>query len=149
MVLPPFKYNEMVGKGFNLNKIKAWLHNRALHNVVVKAEHSSPIFVDQFCEERLYYKYLEGASGLVTGITFKTKGETHYPSVALASCFARYYFLMYMKDLSHQLGADIPLGAGKEVTEFAYQFYLKKGDAFLDKYTKTNFKNYNEIKERW
>ena len=148
MVLTPIKYNEMVDKGFNLNKLKAWLHNRALYNVKEKSHHISPIYVDQFCEEYLYYRYLEDANEVVKGITFKTKGETHYPSVALASCFARYYFLKYMQDASERLGATIPLGASNEVTEFAYQFYLKQGDSFLDNYTKKNFKNYNEIKER-
>ena len=148
MVLTPIKYNEMVDKGFNLNKLKAWLHNHALYNVKEKSHHITPIYVDQFCEDYLYYRYLEDADHIVKGITFKTKGETHYPSVALASCFARYYFLKYMQDASERLGATIPLGASKDVTEFAYQFYLKQGDSFLDNYTKKNFKNYNEIKER-
>lgn len=45
-----------------------------------------------------------------------------------------------MQDASERLGATIPLGASKDVTEFAYQFYLKQGDSFLDNYTKKNFK---------
>lgn len=148
LILEPYKYNELTKKGFNLNKIKAWLHNRALENVSKKTGHLHPIYVDQFCEERLYYRYLEDAPSVLKNITFQTKGESYYPSIALASCFARYYFLIKMQEMEKELGEAIPLGASKKVSDFAYSLYLEKGESYLLKYVKANFKNLQEIKER-
>ena len=57
LILKPNKYNVMVRRGFNMNKIKAFLHNQAILLTVKKVEKSS-VIVDQFCLPKIYYNYL-------------------------------------------------------------------------------------------
>ena len=142
------KYNEMIEKGFNLNKIKAYLHNQALLHLSNKYKGNYPTYVDQFCPENTYYEYLKGAKEVKDKIVFRTKGESYYPSIALASCIARYAFLIKMDQLKKEYGMAFPLGASIKVDEFAKKFILKFGKDELRKVCKMNFKNYDKaIKE--
>ena len=140
------KYNEMVDKGENLNSMKAKMHNRALLNMHNAYEDVLNIFVDQFVAEKTYYKYLNDENEQqVQGICFKTKGESYFPSVALASVIARYSYLLEMEKLSKKYEMDFPFGASKKVTEFAKNFVKKYGGDELYKIAKKNFANYNEV----
>ena len=142
------KYNEMIEKGFNLNKIKAYLHNQALLHLSNKYKGNYPTYVDQFCPENTYYEYLKGAKEVKDKIVFRTKGESYYPSIALASCIARYAFLIKMDQLKKEYGMAFPLGASIKVDEFAKKFISKFGKDELRKVCKMNFKNYDKaIKE--
>ena len=140
------KYNEMLDKGENLNSMKAKMHNRALLNMHKEYVDVLNIFVDQFVAEKTYYKYLNDASEeQVKDITFKTKGESYFPCVALASVIARYSYLKEMERLSEKYEMDFPFGASKKVTEFARKFLEKYGEKELYKVAKKNFANYNEV----
>ena len=140
------KYNEMLDKGENLNSMKAKMHNRALLNMHKEYVDVLNIFVDQFVAEKTYYKYLNDANEeQVKDITFKTKGESYFPCVALASVIARYSYLKEMERLSEKYEMDFPFGASKKVTEFARKFLEKYGEEELYKVAKKNFANYNEV----
>ena len=140
------KYNEMLDKGENLNSMKAKMHNRALLNMHKEYIDVLNIFVDQFVAEKTYYKYLNDANEeQVKDITFKTKGESYFPCVALASVIARYSYLKEMEKLSERYKMDFPFGASKKVTEFAKKFLEKYGEEELYKVAKKNFANYNEV----
>ena len=140
------KYNEMLDKGENLNSMKAKMHNRALLNMHKDYIDVLNIFVDQFVAEKTYYKYLNDANEeQVKDITFRTKGESYFPCVALASVIARYSYLKEMEKLSEKYGMDFPFGASKKVTEFAKRFLEKYGEEELYKVAKKNFANYNEV----
>ena len=140
------KYNEMLDKGENLNSMKAKMHNRALLNMHKEYVDVLNIFVDQFVAEKTYYKYLNDANEeQVKDITFRTKGESYFPCVALASVIARYSYLKEMEKLSEKYGMDIPFGASKKVTEFAKRFLEKYGEEELYKVAKKNFANYSEV----
>ena len=140
------KYNEMLDKGENLNSMKAKMHNRALLNMHKEYIDVLNIFVDQFVTEKTYYKYLNDANEeQVKDITFKTKGESYFPCVALASVIARYSYLKEMKKLSEKYEMDFPFGASKKVTEFAKRFLDKYGEEELYKVAKKNFANYSEV----
>ena len=146
LTLPNEKYNEMLDKGENLNSMKAKMHNRALLNMHKQYLDVLNIFVDQFVQENTYYKYLNDASEeQVKDIIFKTKGESYFPCVALASVIARYSYLKEMEKLSEQYGMTFPFGAGKRVTEFAKKFFDKFGEKELYKVAKKNFANYREV----
>ena len=56
------KYNEMSSKGFNMNKIKAILHNRVLFELSNKGIPYHKIIVDQFTTPRSYFSYLDNIS---------------------------------------------------------------------------------------
>ena len=138
------KYNEMIAKGENLNSLKAKMHNRALSNLHQKYIDVIAIYVDQFVSEKTYYKYLTSQDEpIVRGISFKTKGESRFPSVALASVIARYSFLLEVEKLEAKYGLKFPKGAGKAADEFKKILLEKVGKDEFDKLVKKNFKNYS------
>lgn len=146
LTLPNEKYNEMYLKGENLNSMKAKMHNRALNNMHKQYEDVLNIFVDQFVSPNTYYKYLnDDNEEVVKDIIFKTKGESYFPSVALASVIARYSYLLEMKKLEEKYHMTFPFGASKKVTAFAKEFLAKYGEEELNKIVKKNFANYNEV----
>jgi ribonuclease HIII len=141
--LPNEKYNA-VHDALNMNAIKAKMHNRCDLNL--RAKHPEAfIYQDQFAEPSLYFHYLKGEKDIVKNITFHTKGESLYPSVALASVIARYSFLRKMQELSLHYGMLIPFGAGEDVDRFAEEFVAKYGKGELEKTAKLNFANFKKI----
>lgn len=140
------KYNEMLDKGENLNSMKAKMHNRALLNMHKEFPDVLNIFVDQFVKEDTYYKYLNDANEeQVKDIIFRTKGESYFPCVALASVIARYSYLKEMERLSEKYDMPFPFGAGKKVNAFAIEFIEKYGEEEFYKIAKKNFANYREV----
>lgn len=145
LTLPNEKYNEMISKGENLNSLKAKMHNRALLNLYKKFPETKNIFVDQFAKPETYYKYLNDANEQqVRNITFRTKGESYFPCVALASVMARYAFLMEKEKLENKYNMKFPFGAGSKVDEFTKCFIKKFGLTEFNKIAKKNFANYSE-----
>ena len=146
LTLPNEKYNEMLLKGENLNSLKAKMHNRALLNMHRGHPEVVNIYIDEFVSLPTYYRYLNDANEeIVTDIISKTKGESHFPCVALASVIARYCFLKEVEKLENKYQMSFPLGAGKAVTEAAKAFLEKYGLEEFDKIAKKNFANYREV----
>lgn len=141
------KYNEMSSKGFNMNKIKAILHNRVLFELSNKGIPYHKIIVDQFTTPRSYFSYLkqENIEDKVTKITFLTKGESKHLSVAAASVISRYRFLQEMDKLSEKYKIDIPKGASPKVDSVAKKILDTYGKNELSKIVKLNFKNTEKI----
>lgn len=140
------KYNEMYEKNENINSLKAKMHNRALANMKKKHPNVQFVFVDQFAAKNLYYSYLDEADEpIVKDLIFKTKGESYYPSVALASVIARYSFLLEQDKMSQEYGINIPCGAGIKADKAAQVLFEKLGEEKFSKLVKKNFKNYKKI----
>ena len=139
------KYNELVDQDMNMNEMKAKMHNRVLFNLHNKHDKVRHVLIDEFVKKESYYKYLSREKQVIFGVTFKTKGETYFPSVAVGSIIARYSFVQHMDLLSKKYGMEIPYGASKKVTEFAKKFVKKYGFDELDKIVKKNFANYKEL----
>ena len=141
------KYNELTNKGFNMNKIKAILHNKVLYELSNKGIPYHKIIVDQFTTPRSYFSYLkqENINEKVTKITFLTKGESAHLSVAAASVISRYLFLEEMDKLSNKYGITILKGASDKVDEIGKQIVKKYGKDELNKIAKINFKNTDKI----
>lgn len=139
------KYNEMTLKGENINSLKAKMHNRALNNLHEKYIDVIAIYVDQFVNEQKYYSYLsKNDEPILKGISFKTKGESRFPSVALASVIARYSLLLEKDKLDQKYDLDFPFGAGKAADEFKKVLLSKVGPEEFDNLVKKNFKNYSK-----
>lgn len=138
------KYNELVEKGFNLNKIKAYLHNHALKKLVGKHPNYQKIIVDKFCSEANYYNYIANEES-VKNIDFLTQAESVHMAVAVAAIIARYKFLLEFETLSEKVGMTLPKGAGPGVDAIAQVLNLKFGKAIFPKIAKLNFKNYEKI----
>lgn len=137
------KYNE-VHQTNNLNEIKAKMHNRVLLNLSSR-HYLAKAAIDQFCEPSTYYRYLRYEEQVISDIEFSTKGELHFPAVALASVIARYSFLRHMAKLSEEIGEEIPFGSGPAVEKFAKRYYQKNGKDALAKIAKIDFKTFKKI----
>ena len=139
------RYNELIAKD-NINALKAKMHNRALYNLVNKHPEVVGVYVDQFVSKAKFYEYLNDPDeNVVKDISFMTKGESIYPSVAAASIIARYAFLLEMDALNAKYDTVIPLGAGSKVNAFAKKFIQEHGITEFNKIAKKNFANYKEV----
>ena len=148
LILSNKEYNEYHSKGYNMNKIKAIMHNKVLYKMKNKNYPYEKIIVDQFALPGVYYNYLRGVTEKVTNITFLTKAEDKNLSVACASIISRYIFLKEQKALEEKLGCPIPKGAGVQVDESGRNLVKKHGKSILDEISKISFKNTERIIEK-
>lgn len=147
LVVPPAKFNDLTRKGYNMNKIKSYLHNHAIKKLVSRHENAfSRVIIDEFCSADNYFAYLEGET-VFRKLTFVQKAEDQFPSVAAASIIARYTFLKEMEKLNQSLGIVVPLGASAAVDLIGKRIALEKGLGIFDEIAKTNFKNMDRIRE--
>ncbi len=143
------EYNKYQKQGYNMNKIKAILHNKVLYAITHKEEQYpyDKIVVDQFVYPRKYFEHIMEATEKVNDITFTTKAESKCASVAAASIISRYIFLLKMNELSKEIGMDLPKGANDIVDQVGKEIAEKYGIEKLNEITKLNFKNTDKIKE--
>lgn len=144
----PKKLVDLKNNGWNMHKIMANLHNTAQNNLLskIKVNPSTKIYIDEFSNENLYFKYL------VTNkpnfpIHFETKGESLYPSVACSSVLARYHFLKIWEKMNEYFKTEIPKGAGEEVDKTVQKLLRKYSLKDLKPYMKTFFRNYKDIEK--
>ena len=131
---------------YNMNKIKAILHNKVLLSLMKKDNYNyDKVVVDQFCYPRNYFGYLKDASNVFRKIDFTTKAEDKCLSVACGSLISRYIFIKEMDKLSKKVGKNIPKGAGVTVDEFGKELVKEKGPNILKDIAKMNFKNTEKI----
>lgn len=142
-------YNTYQNMGYNMNKIKAILHNKVLYSITHKEEKYDyeKIVVDQFVYPRKYFEYISESNEVIKNIDFTTKAESKCASVAAASVISRYIFLKKMDELSKELGIDVPKGANSIVDEIGAKIIKKDGLEKLQVIAKLNFKNTDKIKE--
>lgn len=146
LCLDNIKYNELVANGFNMNKIKAYMHNQALSLLIKKNNINNPrLIVDQFAEKDLYYSYLREVKEVVRNIEFMTKAESSSPAVAAASIIARYSFLKHWELIEKYYNITIPKGAGAAVDTFGQLFIKIHGLEEFKKICKYNFKNTEKV----
>lgn len=140
------KLNSLFDNGYNLNRIKSILHNTVLLNLQKKIKRNDvSIYIDQFTEPERFYSYLSDQSEEIKNVVFKTKGESYFPSVALASCIARFAFINKMNELNKKYNMSFPYGASTVVDDFTQEFIKKYGKEELIKVCKKNFKNYKKL----
>lgn len=139
-VLDNKKYNELIDNGFNLNKIKAVMHNQVMMKMKAENLNINGFIVDQFASEKNYYNYLKGSKNVVK-VTLTEKAESKYLCVATASVIARYIFLQEIDKISAQLGESIIKGAGSKVDDQMMRLTETFGQAKMQNYVKWHFKN--------
>ena len=144
-ILKNSEYNHYQKQGYNMNKIKAILHNKVLYELQSQNFKYDYIVVDQFEIPKSYYNHIKESTKKVTDITFLTKAEDQCLSVACASLISRYIFLKEFDKLSDQTGFFLPKGAGPIVDNTAQKIVNKFGPEILNNIAKLNFKNTAKI----
>ena len=144
MTLSNTEYNKRI-KTYNMNALKAILHNKALLEMTKKYPNSDYIVVDQFAEKYVYYNYLKESNNIQRNITFITKAEDQCLSVACSAIISRYIFIKEMDKLSKKYNQTLPKGAGSIVDEVGIKLVKKYGKEILNDLAKTNFKNTEKI----
>ena len=147
IILSNKEYNEKYADGYNMNKLKAILHNKVLGSLKASVPSYDYIVVDQFAEKYVYFSYLKASSNVVRDITFMTKGEDKCLAVACASLISRYVFLKEFAKISESVGELLPKGASNMVDEKATKVVKKFGFDKLNDIAKINFKNTEKVKE--
>ena len=140
------EYNNMQDNGYNMNKIKAIYHNKALLELMKKDNFIyDMVVVDQFTPEKNYYNYLKGQDNVFRKITFTTKAEDKCLSVACSSIISRYLFLKEIEKIGNELNSFVPKGASNLVDEYGIKIVNKYGKNKLKEIAKLNFKNTEKI----
>lgn len=142
-------FNDYTKKGYNMNKIKAILHNKVLYSI--KENHMSDydkIVVDQFVYPNKYFEHINEATNKVTDISFTPRAESKCLSVACSSIISRYIFLHEMDKLSKELNITLPKGANDIVDDIGFEIVKKYGFNKLYEVAKINFKNTEKIKNK-
>ena len=132
-------------KEYNMNKVKAIMHNKVLYDLMQEKPNIDYIIVDEFAKEYVYYNYLKDAKFIQKGITFMTKAEDKNLAVASSSIISRYLFLKEFAKLSKDLNITLPKGANQEVDKIGQEIVSKYGINILENIAKINFKNTERI----
>ena len=138
-------YNKYKQDNFNMNKMKAILHNKVLYELKKKNYTYDYIVVDQFEPPKSYFNHIKDANLKVNDILFLTKAEDQCLSVACASLISRYIFLSEMNKLSKELNLNLPKGANPTVDEVGKKIVSLYGKEKLTTIAKLNFKNTEKI----
>ncbi len=148
-MLDNLKYNYLTKiNKFNLNKIKALLHNDVIIKLVSKVKKYDSIIIDGFTTKEKYLEYISDQNTRVESVELIEKAESKFLSVACASIFARAAFLSQIDKLSKEIGFELPKGASNKV-DLAIQKIIKENDEIiLNKIGKLNFKNYEKAKKQ-
>ncbi len=147
LVTDPVKYNELVAQGFNMNKIKAYLHNHSIKKCLAKADGIvEKVIVDEFCSADLYFDYLKDVDSY-RKVTFIQRGESAHLAVAAASVLARHAFLQKMEELDELVRIRLPFGAGPAVDLIGKRIVIEHGFDYLNGIAKIHFKNAERIRE--
>ncbi|MBQ9327654.1 MAG: ribonuclease HIII [Solobacterium sp.] len=144
LVVSPKKYNQVHAR-YNMNEIKALLHNQAYLNLSRKTSLPSLCVVDQFAEEPVYFHYLRYEKDVVRTLHFETKAENKYPAVGAASVLARYAFLQYMDKMDEAYDMRFAKGSGSPADRSASEFVQRYGMKKLGEVAKLHFKNTEKL----
>ena len=141
-VLWPRKYNELYAKFGNLNRLLAWMHAKAITEVV-EASGVKKILLDKFCDQSVVERALGDAR---KGLDFhmEVRAESN-PAVAAASILARDAFVRSLKWLEREHDCKLPPGAGDPTQKALRALVADKGRTILPEVAKLHFKNTDGI----
>ncbi len=142
LILDNKTYN-IENQKYNLNEFKALMHNQAYLHLARKVDLPKLKVIDQFCEPKIYYRYLKNRKTI--DLQFHTKAENKFLAVACASIIARYAFLKEMEKMNQKYDMIFPLGASDKVDDFGKEFVGKYGVHELEKVGKIHFKNTDKM----
>lgn len=144
VVVSPLKYNILMKKMRNLNKLLGWAHARVVENLANNGYECELAVADQFGDPGYIQEALM-AKGRKMELEQMPKAEREV-SVASASILARNKFLWKLEDLSDTYGVEFPKGAS-HVVEFGKKLVEEHGIDILPAVAKLHFKTTQQITE--
>lgn len=146
LIMSNSEYNAKYSDSYNINKIKAIMHNKVLWRMVHEEDlQYDYIIVDEFAREARYYEYLAGNPEIQRDITFMTKAEDKNLAVACASVISRYIFIKEFDKICDSIHIPLVKGAGSEVDSIGKEVVETYGKEKLKEIAKYNFKNTERI----
>jgi len=144
LILSNSDYNKYHSE-YNMNKVKAILHNKVLLEMMDEKPNVDYIIIDEFAKEFVYYNYLKDVPRVQRKITFITKAESQNMAVACSSIICRYLFLKEYDKLNKKYNIVFPKGAGSNVDLIGKELVSKYGKDILNDIAKLSFKNTEKI----
>ena len=148
LILENKQYNT-VHEHYNLNAIKAKLHNKAYLNMLNKGYDIPNVsYVDKFCPEADYYAYLDEEKDIYRKLIFEVRAESQYPAVAVASIISRYAFLDYFDKMENKYKMQFHKGSSdtEKIDSDIQLFISKYSKNRLDEVAKLHFKNFDKYR---
>lgn len=146
IVLNPDKYNKLIRRGLNINKIRALLHNQVIGSTKEKIGKDVPAIIDQFCLPKIYFNYIKGESEIHDDISFYHRAENIHIAVGAAYAIAKFAYIAKLQQYSRFAGVRLIPGADEMVDKQLVYLYRSKGYNTLRPITKLNFRNLRENK---
>jgi ribonuclease HIII len=143
VLLPPAKYNPLVAKMGNVNRLLAWGHARAIEDLLALRPDCPRALSDQFAKEHVI-KGMLMEQGKKIVLEQRTKAESDL-AVAAASILAREKFIDWMDATGRRLGKKMLRGASAEVKKLGFDLVAQHGPEILREIAKTHFKTASEI----
>ena len=164
----PKKLVDLKNNGWNMHKIMANLHNTAQNNLLskIKVNPSTKIYIDEFSNENLYFKYLVTNKPNLLDFVYdhfsvclscfsRSANTTHdttqynksYFCFLQEGCEKIYHFLKIWEKMNEYFKTEIPKGAGEEVDKTVQKLLRKYSLKDLKPYMKTFFRNYKDIEK--
>lgn len=143
------KLNLLSKKEYNLNFVKAYLHNKSINSILKKHPEVKydAILIDEFTPKEKYLEYLKNTQNVISNITTIKRGEQAHIAIAASSILARAAFLREIQKISKEYDMPILKGAGSEVDRCAISFVKSFGWKEFFKVAKIKFANTTRIKE--
>ncbi len=142
VVISPIKYNLLLSKMKNLNRLLGWGHARAIENILIHHPQCQTAISDQFGDQ----SFIENALmklGQKIQLIQTPKAEREI-TVAAASILARSESVTRMNETSQSYGIEFPRGA-TDVISTAESFVIKFGTKALLNVAKIHFKTTGNI----
>lgn len=140
-------YRQFEAEGKNLNTLLAWVHTRALEDILrTFPQDQITVVVDKFADEHyIQSKLLEQGRQTNLNLVQLPKAEVNI-AVAAASILARAQFLRWLERLSKQYQVSLPKGASDpRIIQVGQQIVSQYGQGELSKLGKLHFKTTKKI----
>jgi ribonuclease HIII len=142
IVVSPERYNEMYARTPNINQLLAWAHAECI--VEVLKLHPSPYAIsDEFAKGGHLVREKLQRKGATIELRSAVRAESDV-AVAAASILARAAFLYKLRDLSQDIGIDLPKGA-TTVIGVGKRVVATHGREALGRVAKLHFKTTKQV----
>ena len=143
VTISPERYNGLVAKMGNLNRLLAWGHAKTIELLCGQKPDCPRALSDKFADARVLQRAL-GPLGRNLVLDQRTKAESD-PAVAAASILAREAFIDWLDRASARAGGKLGRGVNADVKAAARRIAAAGGRDALASYAKMHFKTAEEV----